>query len=289
MLEAAITSPWVYVALFAAALLDAFIPVVPSEAMVITAAVFAAQGGEPNVVAVIAVMALGAIIGDHISYWIGARYGAGIKTRLAPGSRSRVAFDWAENALSVRGGLLLVFARYVPGGRTATTVAMGAIGYPRRRFAVFDALAAGAWALYAAMLGYLGGAAFQQDTVKGLALGLGLATGVTVLVGAIRHVRRVRTKSTMTTSGRAAGVGDEAGHRPDDSGSSSVPDRRPGRITPDQRTPGQVFTVRDATFGPRRSRPTARERARREPPPVARPAAGRPPRRGEIQAGRSWL
>lgn len=282
MLEAAVTSPWVYVVLFAAALLDAFIPVVPSEAMVITAAVFAAQGGQPNVIAVIAVMAFGAIVGDHISYWIGGRSGARIQRRLAPGSRLRAAFDWAESALSVRGGSLLVLARYVPGGRTATTVTMGAIGYPRRRFALFDAIAAGVWALYAAMLGYVGGAAFEQDTVKGLALGLGLATAVTALVGAARHVRRGRMSGATARSGPAS-VGDEASDRRDDAGPATG--RRRGRSARGQIVPAPLLTARDVTFGPRRSRATAGRRARREPPPVSRPAGGRPPRRGEVQTG----
>jgi hypothetical protein len=51
LLESAITSPWVYLALFAIAVLDGFFPVVPSETMVITAGVFAASG-EPNLAAV---------------------------------------------------------------------------------------------------------------------------------------------------------------------------------------------------------------------------------------------
>jgi membrane-associated protein len=188
ILESAITSPWVYLALFAIAVLDGFFPVVPSETMVITAGVFAA-GGEPHLAGVIAVAALGAFVGDHISYWIGRRAGAGMVRRSRPGSRRRAAFAWAANALAVRGGLLLVVARYVPGGRTAATMTTGAVGYPLRRFTAFDALAAGSWALYSALVGYVGGAAFEHDTVKGLAFGLGLAAGITVLVEVVRFVR----------------------------------------------------------------------------------------------------
>ncbi|HEX5997421.1 MAG TPA: DedA family protein [Jiangellales bacterium] len=199
MLEAAMASPWVYLALFAAALLDAFLPVVPSEELVIIAAVFAAQGGEPNLVAVITVLAIGAIVGDHISYWVGSRTGRRFVRRLRPGSRLLAAFDSAERALSVRGGLLLVVARYIPGGRTVTTLTMGAIRYPPRRFALFDAFAAATWALYATLIGYLGGTAFANDPLKGLLFGLGLAAGVTVLVEIIRRVRRAN--SPAKTSG----------------------------------------------------------------------------------------
>ena len=183
LLESAVTSPWVYAALFAVAVLDGFFPVVPAETMVITAGVFAA-GGSPDLAAVVVVAALGAFAGDHVSYAIGRRAGAGLRR----GRRRRAAFGRAERALAVRGGLLLVVARYIPGGRTATTMTCGAVGYPRSRFALFDALAAGSWALYSALVGYLGGAAFEQDKIKGLLFGLGLAAGVTVVVEIVRYV-----------------------------------------------------------------------------------------------------
>jgi membrane protein DedA with SNARE-associated domain len=209
LLESAITSPWVYLALFGVALLDAFFPVVPAETMVITAGVFAATTGEPHLLAVIAVAAVGAFVGDHISYQIGRRAGAGLLRRMPVGSRRGAAFDWAANALAVRGGLVLIVARYIPGGRTAATVTAGAVGYPPRTFALFDALAAGSWAVYSALIGYLGGAAFEHDTIKGLLLGLGLAAGITILVEGFRHLHRHRTSSS------ARYRLDEDRHRPD--------------------------------------------------------------------------
>ena len=43
LVEGAMGSPWVFVALFAFAMIDAFFPIVPSESLVITAGVFAAR------------------------------------------------------------------------------------------------------------------------------------------------------------------------------------------------------------------------------------------------------
>ena len=48
LVEHAVGSPWVYLALFAFAALDAFFPIVPSESLVISAGVFAASGTEPE-------------------------------------------------------------------------------------------------------------------------------------------------------------------------------------------------------------------------------------------------
>jgi membrane-associated protein len=193
MLEAAITSPWVYLALFAIATLDGFFPIVPSETMVITAGVFAASG-EPNLALVIAAAALGAFCGDHISYQIGRTAGRGLSNRLPPASRRRTAFEWAANALAKRGGMLLVVARYIPGGRTAATLTTGAVHYPRGKFALFDAAAATSWAVYSATVGYVGGEAFEDNKLQGLLLGLGIAAGTTVIIELARHVRdRKRT------------------------------------------------------------------------------------------------
>ena len=69
---------------------------------------------------------------------------------------------------------------------------MGAVRYPRRRFLAFDALAAGSWGLYSALVGYVGGLAFEQDPLRGLLLGLGLALTVTVVVEVVRWLRNRR-------------------------------------------------------------------------------------------------
>ncbi|SDT05670.1 DedA family protein [Actinopolymorpha singaporensis] len=186
------SSPWVYLALFLLAATDAFLPAVPSESVVITAGVFAAASGSPQLVLVVLAAAAGALVGDHISYAIGRGAGGRLLARARPGSRRRRAFDRAADALAERGSLVLVVARYVPGGRTAVTVTMGALGYPRRTFTRFDILAALSWAVYSVLVGYIGGMAFENDPIKGVVLGIALALGVTALVEVARYARRKR-------------------------------------------------------------------------------------------------
>ncbi|UBU15373.1 DedA family protein [Nonomuraea gerenzanensis] len=183
LVEQVMSSPWLYAALFALALLDGFFPVVPAETSVITAGVFAATG-EPNLALVIVVAALGAFAGDHISYLIGHK-SAG---RL----RDKKAFVWARGALAERGGLVLVVARYIPGGRTATTLTMGAVRHPLRSFTFFDAIATSSWAVYSGLIGFFGGMAFENDPIKGLLLGLGIALSITAVVEIVRWVRKRR-------------------------------------------------------------------------------------------------
>ena len=184
-------SPWVYVALFAFAAIDAFFPVVPSESLVITAGVFAASG-EPYLVGVILAAGLGAFAGDHVSYFIGRTAGRPIMHRAAPGSKKAKAFERAGKLLADRGGTILIVCRYIPGARTAITLTAGAVHYRLRSFTFFDAIAAFSWATYSGLVGYLGGEAFEDSPWKGLALGLGIALTVTFSVELIRHLRRPR-------------------------------------------------------------------------------------------------
>lgn len=185
------SSWWIYLALFSFAALDGFFPAVPSETLVVTAGVFAALG-EPNLYAVIAVAAAGAFLGDHVSYGLGRGAGGRMLDRLEPGTKRHKMSLWSRNALEERGGLVLVVARYVPGGRTAVTLTMGAVRYPLRKFSFFAGLAAVSWGLYCSLVGYIGGKAFEDNPLKGVALGIGLALTVTLIVEVVRHQRHKR-------------------------------------------------------------------------------------------------
>ncbi|MFF8283983.1 DedA family protein [Streptomyces albus] len=187
--EGFVSTPWVYAALFGIAMLDGFFPVVPSETLVITLGVFAAAEGEPSLVAVIVVAAAGAFTGDHISYAIGRRSGVRIAARLRRGSRAERVYARVGRMLAERGGLVLVAARYIPGGRTAATLTTGATGFPRRSFTRYDAVAVVSWAVCSAGLGYAGGAAFEENPLYGVGLGLALAFTITLAHEGLRALR----------------------------------------------------------------------------------------------------
>ncbi|MDX6263364.1 MAG: rane-associated protein [Kribbellaceae bacterium] len=204
------SSWWIYLALFGFAALDGFFPAIPSETLVVTAGVFAATGG-PNLYVVIAMAAAGAFLGDHISYALGRGAGGRLLDRFEPGTKRHKLTLWARTALEERGGLVLVVARYVPGGRTAVTLTMGAVRYPLRNFSFFAALAAASWGLYCSLVGYIGGKAFEDNPLKGVALGIGLALGVTLIVELVRHHRRKLRTSEPQVEGQPELV--EAGKR----------------------------------------------------------------------------
>jgi len=186
------SSWWIYLALWGFAALDGFFPAIPSETLVVTAGVFAASTGEPNLYAVIVVAALGAFIGDHVSYALGRGAGGRLLDRVKPGTKRHTAVQWARRSLEERGGLVLVVARYVPGGRTAVTLTMGSVRFPLRSFTPFAALAAVSWGAYCTLVGFIGGKAFEDNPLKGVVLGIGLALLVTLVVELVRHRLRKR-------------------------------------------------------------------------------------------------
>ncbi|MBB6395003.1 membrane protein DedA with SNARE-associated domain [Actinomadura coerulea] len=216
MVDTAVTSPWFYLVLFAVAAIDGFFPVVPSESMVITAGVYAASG-QPELAPVVALAAAGAFLGDHVSYLVGRRAGGRLVRAARPGTRRHAALGWAGRTMAERGGLILVVARYVPGGRTAVTLTMGAVGFRLRSFSLFAAVAAVSWALYGALLGYVGGVAFEDDPLKGVAVGLGLALGVTAAVEVVRFARRRRrgpVDAEVADAGPVGSLEGSGGRRP---------------------------------------------------------------------------
>jgi membrane protein DedA with SNARE-associated domain len=181
-------SPWTYAFLFAVSALDVIVPLVPSETSVILAGVLASTG-DLVLFAVILVAAGGAILGDNTAYWIGRKAGPRIVARYFSGER-RKRIDWAEEHVVQRGGYLIIVGRFIPGGRTAITLACGLLKMRWRRFLAFDVPAGLLWASYAALLGYLGGKTFEESPLKGFGLAFAIAITITGGVELYRWLKR---------------------------------------------------------------------------------------------------
>jgi membrane-associated protein len=180
-------SPWTYAFLFAVAALDVVFPLVPSETSVILAGVLAATG-DLVLVFVIASAAAGAILGDNTAYGIGKTAGHRIVERFFKGER-RKRIDWAEKQVQERGGYLIVVGRFIPGGRTAVTLACGLLEMRWRRFIAFDIAAGVLWASYGALLGYWGGRTFEKNPLYGFLIAFAVALAIT---GAVELYRRLK-------------------------------------------------------------------------------------------------
>jgi membrane protein DedA with SNARE-associated domain len=189
------SSNWWFLGIIAViAFLDSMIPLVPGETMVIIGGV-AAGAGDQSLVWVIVCGAVGAFLGDNAAYLIGARMSGWIERRAEQRPTWRNRLEWAEAQIKIRGGLLLITARFIPGGRTALTVSSGITHQPRRWFVGWIGLAVVIWASYAALLGFIGGKAFEDNHTKAFLVAFGCALAATGLIEAVRHVRTRRALS----------------------------------------------------------------------------------------------
>jgi membrane-associated protein len=177
-------SPLLYPLLAGVCSLDGVLPMIPSEAAVLAAGVFA-HTGTPSLWLVVVATALGVFVGDHLAYGLTRSvFGPRLIRRSKRVSR---AVAVAGRHLDRRAGLLIVTSRFLPGGRVTMNAACGTARLPLSRFSPASAIAALAWAAYTAGLGFLGGAAFVDNPLLGVAVGLGLSF---VLGGIVELIRR---------------------------------------------------------------------------------------------------
>jgi membrane-associated protein len=182
-------SPWTYAVVLGLAAADALFPVFPSETAAIGAGVLAGAG-DLSIAFVVAAAATGAFIGDNSSYAVGRTAGQRATRPLFRGEKGRARRRWAERTLDRRGGYLIVASRFIPGGRTATTLTAGVTRMRWPRFVRFAGLAAVLWASFAAGLGFLGGKAFEDKPLLGLGAAFAVAVTITLAVEVARRVPR---------------------------------------------------------------------------------------------------
>jgi membrane-associated protein len=184
-------SSWSYPVIYGLCALDVVFPVLPSETSVIVGGVVAGSG-DLLLGIVIAVAAVGAITGDVTVYTIGRLLGERRAARLL-GKRGEERVRWAERQLDERGWYLILVGRFIPGGRSAVTLSAGLLHMRWRRFLAADVAAGILWASYAALLGYVGGRAFEHEPWKGFVVAFVVALGVTGAVEVVRWRRRRQT------------------------------------------------------------------------------------------------
>lgn len=173
---------WVYVAVGAGALLEsaAFIGlVVPGETVMLLAGVVAALGGV-DLAAVMAVGAVGAVLGDQLGYLLGQAFGSALR-RGHFGGRTAERWARAEELVVRRGGVAVFVARWVGVLRAVVPAAAGAAGMSRRMFTVWNAAGGALWVVSVVGAGYLAGASWPV-------VARWLGTGSVVLAGVLGGV-----------------------------------------------------------------------------------------------------
>ncbi len=190
------SSPWFYVIIYVIAVLDSVLPIVPSETLVIIGGVSAGLG-DLSIVLVILAAGLGAFTGDNMSYLIGRRASATVTRRYERTEKGKKRLDTVIHQIHERGGLLLITARFIPGGRTILTLSCGITRQDRKWYATWIGIAATIWALYASLLGFIGGKTFEENHTLAFIVAFATAVSVTVVIEVVRAgIKRLRRRTS---------------------------------------------------------------------------------------------
>ena len=181
LVEAGAAAPWVLPVVLLVTVVDALVPVVPSEGIVVSLAAVAVAGTGPDLLLLAVAAGAGAFLGDTLTYVVGRRFGPQRLHRISR-PRPRRALERASATLDRRGAVVILSARYVPLGRVAVNLTAGATGFPPRRFVGLAAVAASSWAAWSVGVGALAGHWLEGNPLLGSVAGIGVALALGLLV-----------------------------------------------------------------------------------------------------------
>ncbi|GGZ32911.1 membrane protein [Streptomyces inusitatus] len=185
-----------YPSLFLLVALGALVPVVPTGALVSSAAVVAFHQASPLALLLIFLTASSAaLLGDVTLYWLGRR---GVRSRNGSrwlerlrGHAAPERLEQAQLKLAEHGVAVLVLSRLIPAGRIPVMLACLLARMPLRTFVRGDLPACLAWAVTYQLIGILGGALFDQAW-KGVAVAVALTVLISATPPVWRRLRRPR-------------------------------------------------------------------------------------------------
>ncbi|GGS40365.1 membrane protein [Streptomyces violaceus] len=182
-----------YPTLFLLVLVGALVPVIPTGALVSSAAVVAFHQTSPlSLLMVFLTASLAAFLGDATLYWLGRR-GLNSKngSRWLEALRARAPEDrlaQAQEKLAAHGVAVLVLSRLVPAGRIPVMLACLLAEWPLRRFSRGNLPACLAWAVTYQLIGILGGSLFDEPW-EGVVAAIALTLVISAVPSVVRRVR----------------------------------------------------------------------------------------------------
>jgi membrane protein DedA with SNARE-associated domain len=177
LLTDVVSPTWAYLALLGLLVADAFVPVIPTQAVMITSGALTVYGGL-SLPLTIAVGAAGVFAGDLACYLLGRGAPDRRAPRHAAPGRARRVAGRVTRGLREPGPLVILLCRFVPGGRMAACFSAGRSRYPYRLFLLYEGAAATGWAAYGTLVGHLGGTALTESAWRLALIGGVAAAGL---------------------------------------------------------------------------------------------------------------
>lgn len=156
----------------------------PGETALIAGGVLASQG-HLSIVAVVAVAAAAAIVGDNAGYWVGRTGGRKLIERVPLVDRyARRVLPPAERFFDRHGGKTVFFGRFVSLLRVTAAWLAGIGRMPWWRFLAWNAAGGIIWACAVGLVAYYAGKA-AADAISHYGVYAGIGIAVAIVVGAV--------------------------------------------------------------------------------------------------------
>lgn len=160
----------------------------PGDSLLVTAGLYAAAG-KLSLLWLNLLLIPAAIVGDAVSYSIGARAGPAIfkrpESRFFKPQHLKAAHDFYEK----HGGKAIIIARFMPLVRTFVPVVAGVAGMPYQRFASFNVIGGAAWVLSMTAIGF-GLGSLVPNIGQHIEKVIILVVFLSILPGIVAYLRR---------------------------------------------------------------------------------------------------
>jgi membrane-associated protein len=156
-------------------------------------------GASLNPAAIFLGAPLAAIVGSQVGHFFGAKYGRKLFDRPNGKFFTQERVAQTERWLSKYGvGKALILARFIPFVRTLINPMVGIIGYPARKFILWNVIGAVIWTELVLSAGYILGEKVSGSIDKYLLPIIALIIFVSILPVALEVLREWRTKKDLS-------------------------------------------------------------------------------------------
>ena len=165
-------------------------PFFPGDSLLLVAGIFASQGSF-NVLLLFFILAIAAILGDSVNYFIGSYFGEKIFAKN--GFFKREYLEKTKNFYKKHGGKTIIMARFIPIIRTFAPFVAGVGKMKYSRFFSFNVIGAISWVAIFLFAGYFFGALpFVKNTLNIIILAIIILS----LIPVILQYTKARKKSS---------------------------------------------------------------------------------------------
>ena len=169
-------------------------PFLPGDSLLFAVGALAASAGSQlNVFFVFALLAVAAVLGDTVNYFIGHYFGQWLLARKIPFLKQEY-IDRTNAFYEKNGGKTIILARFVPIVRTFAPFVAGVGKMDYGRFILFNLIGGVVWVALFVFAGYLfGNIPFVQRNFEWVAIGIVLVSVLPILIEWLRNRNRPPT------------------------------------------------------------------------------------------------